>query len=59
MNVRPAKKMRRPVKQGNQEMLSGVDIKRRVMTNLFIITAAVGISFAIGIVTKRVWGVSV
>jgi TRAP-type uncharacterized transport system fused permease subunit len=59
MNLRPAKKMRRPVKQGNQEMLSGVDIKRRVMTNLFIITAAVGISFAIGIVTKRVWGVSV
>jgi vacuolar iron transporter family protein len=51
--------MRRPVKQGNQEMLSGVDIKRRVRTNLFIITAAVGMSFAIGIVTKRVWGVSV
>ena len=40
-------------------MLSGVDIKRRVMTNFFIITAAVGISFAIGIATKRVWGVSV
>jgi len=59
MNLRPAKKMRRPVKQGNQEMLSGVDIKRRVRTNLFIITAAVGMSFAIGIVTKRVWGVSV
>ena len=40
-------------------MLSGVDIKRRVRTNLFIITAAVVMSFAIGIVTKRVWGVSV
>jgi len=39
--------------------LSGMDIKRRVMTNLLIITAAVGITFAIGIVTKRVWGVSV
>jgi VIT1/CCC1 family predicted Fe2+/Mn2+ transporter len=39
--------------------LSGMDIKRRVMTNLLIITAAVGISFAVGIVTKRVWGVSV
>jgi hypothetical protein len=59
MNLRPAKKMRRPVKQRNQEMLSVMDIKRRVMTNLFIITAAAGISFAIGIVTKRVWGVSV
>ena len=39
--------------------LSGMDIKRRVMTNLLIITAAVGISFAIGVVTKLVWGVSV
>jgi VIT1/CCC1 family predicted Fe2+/Mn2+ transporter len=39
--------------------LSVMDIKRRVMTNLLIITAAVGISFAVGIVTKRVWGVSV
>ena len=29
------------------------------MTNLLIIMAAVGISFAIGIMTKRVWGVSV
>jgi hypothetical protein len=29
------------------------------MTNLLIITAAVGITFAIGVVTKRVWGVSV
>jgi hypothetical protein len=36
-----------------------MDIKRRVMTNLLIITAAVGISFAIGVVTKRAWGVSV
>ena len=40
-------------------MLSGMDIKRRVMTNLLIITAAVGITFAIGIATKRGWGVSV
>ncbi len=39
--------------------LSGMDIKRRVVTNLLIITAAVGITFVIGIVTKRVWGVSV
>jgi VIT1/CCC1 family predicted Fe2+/Mn2+ transporter len=39
--------------------LSGMDIKRRVMTNLLVIAAAVGITFAIGVVTKLVWGVSV
>ena len=39
--------------------LSGMDIKRRVITNLVIIAAAVGISFAIGLVAKLVWGVSV
>jgi len=39
--------------------LSGMDIKRRVITNLVIITAAVGISFAIGLVAKLVWGISV
>jgi vacuolar iron transporter family protein len=39
--------------------LSGMNIKRRVITNLLIIAAAVGITFAIGVVTKLVWGVSV
>jgi VIT1/CCC1 family predicted Fe2+/Mn2+ transporter len=39
--------------------LSGMDIKRRVVTNLLIIAAAVGISFAIGLVTKVVRGASV
>jgi len=39
--------------------LSGMSIKRRVVTNLLITAAAVGITFAIGVVTKRVWGVSV
>jgi len=39
--------------------LSGMSVKRRVVTNLLIITAAVGITFAIGVVTKLVWGVSV
>jgi hypothetical protein len=29
------------------------------MTNLLIIAAAVGITFAIGVVTSFVWGVSV
>jgi vacuolar iron transporter family protein len=39
--------------------LSGMNIRRRIMTNLLIIAAAVGITFAIGVVTKLVWGVSV
>ena len=39
--------------------LSGMDVKRRVVTNLVIIAAAVGITFAIGLVTKLVWGISV
>ena len=38
--------------------LSGMDITRRVVTNLIIIAAAVGITFTIGLVTKLVWGVS-
>ena len=39
--------------------LSGMNVKRRVITNLLIIAAAVSITFAIGVVTKLVWGVSV
>jgi vacuolar iron transporter family protein len=39
--------------------LSGMELKRRVLTNLVIIAAAVGITFAIGVISKRVWGVSV
>jgi hypothetical protein len=35
-----------------------MNIKRRVITNVVIIAAAVGITFAIGLVTKLVWGVS-
>jgi VIT1/CCC1 family predicted Fe2+/Mn2+ transporter len=38
--------------------LSGMDITRRVVTNLVIIAAAVGVTFTIGLVTKLVWGVS-
>jgi hypothetical protein len=33
--------------------------ERRVLTNLVIIAAAVGITFAIGVISKRVWGISV
>ncbi len=39
--------------------LSGMDVIRRVAMNLLIIAAAVGITFLIGVVTKRVWGISV
>ena len=39
--------------------LSGMDIKRRILLNLVIITVAVSISYGIGIVTKHLWGISV
>jgi len=39
--------------------LSGMDIKRRIMLNLGIITVAVGISYGIGIVAKNYWGIEV
>jgi putative flippase GtrA len=38
--------------------LSGMEITRRVVTNLVIIAAAVGVTFTMGLVTKLVWGVS-
>jgi predicted membrane protein (TIGR00267 family) len=39
--------------------LSGMDITRRILTNLVIIAAAVGITYAIGIVTNALWGIAV
>jgi VIT1/CCC1 family predicted Fe2+/Mn2+ transporter len=39
--------------------LSGMDIKRRIVTNLVIIAAAVGITYAIGLAAKRLWGITV
>jgi VIT1/CCC1 family predicted Fe2+/Mn2+ transporter len=39
--------------------LSGMDIRRRILMNLVIITAAVGITYAIGLAAKSLWGVSV
>jgi VIT1/CCC1 family predicted Fe2+/Mn2+ transporter len=39
--------------------LSGMDVKRRVVTNLVIIAAALSITYAIGLATKAIWGVSV
>lgn len=38
--------------------LSGMDIKRRILLNLVIITVAVSISYGIGIVAKNYWGIA-
>lgn len=37
--------------------LSGMDIKRRIMLNLVIITVAVSFSYGIGLVAKSTWGI--
>lgn len=39
--------------------LSGMDIKRRILLNLMIITVAVSVTYAIGILAKTLWGISV
>ena len=39
--------------------LSGMEMKRRVLANLVTIAAAVGITFVIGLLANRVWGVPV
>ncbi|HEX7766181.1 MAG TPA: VIT1/CCC1 transporter family protein [Nitrospira sp.] len=38
--------------------LSGMDIKRRILLNLVIITVAVSISYGIGVVAKNYWGIA-
>jgi VIT1/CCC1 family predicted Fe2+/Mn2+ transporter len=38
--------------------LSGMDIKRRIAMNLVIISAAVTVTYLIGVVAKTLWGVS-
>ena len=38
--------------------LSGMDVKKRIATNLIIIAAAVGITYAIGTVANLLWGIS-
>ncbi|TSC78539.1 MAG: hypothetical protein G01um101433_204 [Parcubacteria group bacterium Gr01-1014_33] len=37
--------------------LSGMDIGRRILLNLLIIAGAVVITYAIGIITRQIWGV--
>ncbi len=39
--------------------LSGMEIKRRIVLNLAIVAAAVGITYLIGTVTKATWGIGV
>jgi len=39
--------------------LSGMEIKRRILMNLVIIACAVAITYAIGLVARTLWGVSV
>lgn len=39
--------------------LSGMDVKRRILMNLGIMAAAVAITYAIGLLAKSTWGISV
>jgi hypothetical protein len=39
--------------------LSGMEIKRRIVLNLVIIAAAVGITYLVGAITKAAWGIAV
>jgi vacuolar iron transporter family protein len=39
--------------------LSGMDVKRRIVLNLVIITVAVSVSYAIGLAAKQIWGIAV
>ncbi len=38
--------------------LSGMDVRRRVLTNLVIIAAAVGVTYAIGVLVQTIWGIA-
>jgi VIT1/CCC1 family predicted Fe2+/Mn2+ transporter len=39
--------------------LSGMEIKRRILLNLLIITVAVSVTYAIGLAAKHLWGIVV
>jgi VIT1/CCC1 family predicted Fe2+/Mn2+ transporter len=39
--------------------LSGMEIRRRVLINVVIVAAAVGVTYAIGLLVRRVWGITV
>ena len=38
--------------------LSGMNIRKRIITNLVIIAAAVGVTYAIGRLVKEIWGIA-
>jgi len=42
-----------------QLTLCNVSHPRRILTNLVIIAVAVGITYAIGVITRLVWGIAV
>jgi vacuolar iron transporter family protein len=37
--------------------LSGMEIKKRILTNVIILAAAVGVTYGIGLIAKRLWGI--
>jgi VIT1/CCC1 family predicted Fe2+/Mn2+ transporter len=39
--------------------LSGMDVRRRILTNVLIMAIAVAITYAIGLVARAIWGVSI
>ena len=39
--------------------LSGMDVLRRIVLNLAIITVAVSVTYGIGVFAKRLWGIAV
>jgi len=39
--------------------LSGMDIKRRIVTNLVTMAVAVAVTYTIGVLAKTVWGISI
>jgi VIT1/CCC1 family predicted Fe2+/Mn2+ transporter len=39
--------------------LSGMEMKRRILLNLVIITVAVSVTYAIGLAAKQIWGIAV
>ena len=39
--------------------LSGMEMKRRILLNLVIITVAVSVSYGIGLAAKQIWGIAV
>ena len=50
---------RRRTFQGQGQELSGMDVGRRILTNLVILAAAVVVTYTIGLLTKTLWGVTV